>query len=126
MTDIQVTWRYDRGAPYVSSPVVVGDYLFAVRNRCVATSLHTKTGKVAWHNRSPVKGDYYSSIVATGGKIYTSSKEGKVCVLEVSPTCKLVKVNDMGQRCMATSSISKGQIFIRTDQILYSIGQPRK
>ena len=47
ITDTHVVRGYDRGAPYVPSPIVVGDYLYAVRNGGVATCLEAKTGKAA-------------------------------------------------------------------------------
>ena len=52
------------------------------------------------------------------------SEEGIACVLEGGPTYKVLSTNDMGERCMATPAISNGQIYIRSDSALYSIGQP--
>ncbi len=124
ITDTHVEWRYERGAPYVPSPIVVGDYLYAVRNGGVATCLEAKTGKVAWQERLPAGGDYYASIVSADGKLYTMSEEGIACVLEAGPTYKVLSTNDIGERCMATPAISNGQIYIRSDSALYSIGQP--
>ena len=84
-----------------------------------------KTGQVAWQKRLPAGGDYYASILAADGKIYTLSEEGKVCVLEAGSKFNLLSVNDVGERCMATPAISNGQIFIRSDETLYCIGKPR-
>ncbi len=62
--------------------------------------------------------------MSADGKLYTMSGEGIACVLEAGPTYKVLSTNDMGERCMATPAISNGQIYIRSDSALYSIGQP--
>ena len=125
ITDSHVAWKYDRGAPYIPSPLVVGDYLYAVRNGGVATCLNAKTGEVAWQQRLPAGGKYYSSPIYADGKIYMTSEEGKISVLEAGPEYKLLGVNDMEERSMATPVVSNGQIFLRSDHALYSIGAPR-
>ena len=125
ITDAHMAWQYERGAPYVPSPVVVGNNLYAVQNGGIITCLQAKTGQVAWQKRLPAGGDYYASILAADGNIYTLSEEGKLCVLETGPKFNLLSVNDMGERCMATPAISNGQIFIRSDRALYCIGKPR-
>ena len=125
ITNTHLAWRYNRGAPYVPSPVVVGEYLYAVRNGGVMICLRATTGQIAWQKRLPAGGDYYASILAADGKLYTLSEEGKACVLEAGPNFNLLSVNDMNERCMATPAISNGQIFIRSDQTLFCIGKPR-
>ena len=125
INDTHLAWRYERGAPGVPSPVVVGNHLYAVQKGGIITCLQAKTGQVAWQKRLPAGGDYYASILAADGKLYTLSEEGKVCVLEAGEKFHLLSVNDMGERCMATPAISQGQIFIRSDKTLYCIGKPR-
>ena len=64
ITDSHVAWRYERSAPYSSSPVVVGDYLYAVKNGGIMTCLNAKTGELVWQERLPARGDYFASLVA--------------------------------------------------------------
>lgn len=123
VTSTHVAWRYDRSAPYSSSPVIAGDYLYAVKNGGVMTCLNARTGEVAWQQRLPAGGEYYASLLAADGKVYALSEEGKATVVAAKPTYELLGTNIMGERCMASPAISDGQIFIRTDNTLFCIGR---
>lgn len=125
VTGTHVAWRYGRGAPYVSSPVVVGDYLYMVKNGGIMTALDARTGELARQGRLPVRGNYYASLVAADGRIYTLNDEGEATVLEASPAFEVLAVNEVGERTLASPAISDGQIFIRSDDSLFAIGQPR-
>jgi outer membrane protein assembly factor BamB len=122
VTRSHVAWRYERGAPYTPSPVVVGDYLYAVRSGGLLTCLNAKTGVEVWQQRLPARGDYYASLLAGDGKIYALSEDGETSVIAAKPTYQLLSVNDMGERSMASPAVSAGRIYIRTDSALYAIG----
>ena len=126
ITGTHVAWRYDRSAPYTSSPVIAGDYLYAVRNGGVMTCLNAKTGAPAWQERLPGRGDYYASLVAADGKIYALDEEGEATVIAAKPVFELLGTNRLGERCMASPAVSGGQIFIRSDSSLFSIGDARR
>ena len=126
VTKTHVAWRYDKAAPYSSSPVVVGDYLYTVKNGGVMTCLNAKTGELAWQERLPAKGNYYASLIAADGKIYALDEEGKATVVAAKPAYELISSNDMGERCMASPAISGGQLFIRSDENLFCIGSSTK
>ena len=126
ITRTHVAWRYEKSAPYVSSPVVVGDYLYAVKNGGVMTCLNAKTGALAWQERLPSRSDYYASLVAADGKVYAMSEDGEVTVLAAKPTFEVLSSNSMGERCMASPAISGGQLFIRSDKNLFCIGDARR
>jgi outer membrane protein assembly factor BamB len=123
ITRSHVAWRYERGAPYTPSPVVVGDYLYAVRSGGLLTCLNAKTGVEVWQQRLPARGDYYASLLAGDGKIYALSEDGEASVIAAKPTYQLLSVNDMGERSMASPAVSSGRIYIRTDSALYAIGK---
>jgi outer membrane protein assembly factor BamB len=123
ITQSHVAWRYERGAPYTPSPVVVGDYLYAVRSGGLLTCLNAKTGVEVWQQRLPARGDYYASLLAGDGKIYALSEDGETTVVAAKPTYQLLSVNDMGERSMASPAVSGGRIYIRTDRALYAIGK---
>lgn len=118
-----IAWRYDKTVSSVASPVVVGDYLFAVRNGGVVVCLSAKTGVLLWQERLPAaaRGDYYASPVAADGKIYLLSEDGVACVLAAKPVFELLSLNPLGERTMASPAISGGRIFLRSDQHLFCI-----
>ena len=121
VTKTHVAWRYDKAAPYSSSPVIVGDYLYTVKNGGVMTCLNAKTGELAWQERLPAKGAYYASLIAADGKIYALDEDGNAAVVAAKPTFELLSNNVMGERCMASPAISGGQLFIRSDESLFCI-----
>jgi outer membrane protein assembly factor BamB len=123
VTGTHVAWRYDKSAPYSSSPVIVGDYLYSVKNGGVMTCLNAKTGAVVWQERLPARGEYYASLVAADGKIYALSEDGEATVVAAKPTYELLAHNRMDERTMSTPSISDGRLFIRTDENLFCIAK---
>jgi outer membrane protein assembly factor BamB len=123
ITRTHVVWRYERGAPYTPSPVVVGDYLYAVRSGGLLTCLNAKTGAEMWQQRLPARGDYYASLLAADGKIYALSEDGETTVIAATPAYQLLSVNDVAERSMASPAVSGGRLYIRTDKTLYAIGK---
>jgi outer membrane protein assembly factor BamB len=123
VTRTHVAWRFGRAAPYVSSPVVVGDHLYTVKNGGLMTCLHARTGALVWQQRLPFGGDYYASLVAGDGRIYALSEDGGVSVVAARPAYQLLAENDLGERSMASPAIAGGRIYIRTDRTLFCIGR---
>lgn len=124
ITGTHIAWRYERGAPYSSSPVVLGELLYAVKNGGILTCLRARTGELVYQSRLPAGGSYFASLVASEGKIYTLSERGETCVIEEGAEMKILATNSLGERCMASPAVSRGQIFIRSDEHLFCIGAP--
>jgi outer membrane protein assembly factor BamB len=124
ITNTHVAWRHNEGAPYSSSPVVVGDYIYMVKNGGVMSCLNAKTGELAWRERLPGGGNYYASLLAGDGKIYTLSEDGQATVVAAKPSFQVISSNAMGERCMASPAVSGGRVYIRSDQTLYCIVRP--
>jgi outer membrane protein assembly factor BamB len=125
VTATHVAWQNARAATYISSPVVVGEYLFTVRNGGVVTCLDAKSGALLWQERVPGGGDYYASPVAVENRVYVTSEDGVVSVVAAKPAFELLGSSDLGERTMASPAVSQGQMFIRTDTHLWAIGRPR-
>ena len=125
VTRTHVAWRYDKSVISAPSPLVVGEYLFAVRDGGVLTCLDAKTGAVVWQERLPARGSYFASPVAAGGNVYLVDEDGEVTVVHAKPTFELLATNSMGERTMASPAISVGRIFIRTDKHLFCVAAAR-
>lgn len=123
ITSTHVAWRHERAAPYIPSPIVVGDYLFVVKDGGIMTCLNARTGELAWQQRLPARGSYYASPVAAEGRLYVISEDGEVTVVAAKPTFEVIATSSMGERTMASPALSSGQIFIRTDNALWAIGK---
>lgn len=125
VTSSHVAWRYDQAAPYSSSPVADGGYLYTVKNGGIMTCFDALRGSVVWQERLPARGNYYASLVAGQGRVYALSEEGDGTVVEAGRTFKVLASNALGERTLATPAISRGRLFIRSDQTLFAIAGER-
>jgi outer membrane protein assembly factor BamB len=123
VTSSHVAWRSDRAAPYIPSPIVVGDYLYTIRSGGVMACFDARSGRLVWQERLDARGEYYASPVAADGRIYVTNEDGVVTVVAAKPTFEVLAVNEMGERTMASPAISHGMILIRTDTRLWAIGR---
>jgi outer membrane protein assembly factor BamB len=82
------------------------------------------TGKVVQGpKRLPGGGAYTASPVAGDGKIYFTSEEGVVKVLQAEPPFAPLAENSLGEACLATPAIADGMIFFRTKSHVVGIGR---
>jgi hypothetical protein len=54
---------------------------------------------------------------------YVTNEAGKTSVLRAGPPFEVVAANDVGERVLATPTVSGGQVFLRTERHLYCLGQ---
>jgi outer membrane protein assembly factor BamB len=118
-----VAWSTDRGGPYMPTPIVYRNHLYVCSNAGIVTCYEAKTGKQVYKERLGGRGGFTASPVAADGRIYFTSEESGVRVVEAGPKFKLLAVNLLGDPCMATPAISDGMIFIRTQHYVLSIGR---
>jgi hypothetical protein len=123
VTTSHVAWRYDRSAPYSSSPLVLGDNLYVVKNGGVMTCLDARSGREIWQERLAARGAYYASLVGGDGRVYALSEEGEATVLEGGSHFKVAGTGMLRERTMATPAISGGRLYIRSDSTLFAIGR---
>ena len=121
VTESKVAWRSTEGAPYVPSPISVGDWFFtASADTKEAFCFEAATGKVLWHEKM---GLHHASPVAAEGRLYFLNDEGVAHVVKAGPTYELVARNELGEKTYASPAISGGQIFLRGFKHLYCIGE---
>jgi outer membrane protein assembly factor BamB len=85
--------------------------------------LKADTGEVKWMDRS-AGGNHWGSIVMAEGRAYVTNQDGTTVVFRPNPEkFDLIAANKLGEHCNATPAISNGQIFIRTFEHLYCIGE---
>ena len=114
-----VAWVSEPGGPYTSTPIVVGDVIYFVRNTGILTALELRTGELVFRHR--LGGNFSASPVAADGKIYFASEEGVVSVIAAKRDPEVLAANDMGEPCMASPAISDKTLHIRTSSRLYAI-----
>jgi len=123
VTNTHVLWRFEKSLPDVPAPLVYKDVVFLVRNGGIATTLNAQTGKVLKQARlTGALEDYYASPIGVDGKVYIASEHGKVVVLRAAGDWEILAINEFDSDIYATPAVSKGQIYIRTRNVLYAIG----
>lgn len=121
-TNEHVVWSKQRGGTYMPTPVVYGDYLYALANQGVLSCYDAKTGERLYQQRLGAKGGSYSaSPVAADGKLYLASEDGEVHVVKAGPKYELLATNPVGEVMMATPAISDGVLIIRGQKHVYGI-----
>ena len=120
VTATHVLWSVPTGAPYTSSLLYYRDLLYMATEVGVVRCVDPGTGETIWTER--VGGNFSASPLGAGGKVYLTSEDGETVVLEAGRKCTVLARNTLGELCRASPAVSRGRIFIRTDQNLYAIG----
>jgi len=121
VAETHVAWRVATGAPYVSSVLHYQGLMYMSSGAGIVRCVDGKTGERVWQDR--VGGIFTASPIAADGKIYMLSETGEMVVLEAGREFKVLSLNDIGERSVASPAISSGQIFIRTDDHLICVGE---
>jgi outer membrane protein assembly factor BamB len=121
VTKTHVVWRQRKNAPNVPSPVIVGERLYMVADKGIATCLDAKTGNVVWSER--LAGTFAASLLAAGNTLYAFDENGKTFLLEAADTFKELGRNELKGRVQASPAVSGGCLFVRTDQRLVKIAR---
>jgi outer membrane protein assembly factor BamB len=119
LTD-QLLWRSSESIPNVPTPIVYRDTLFVLKEGGILTSLDPRTGKVHRRGRlDGAPGDYLASPVASGGRLYLTSLEGRVAAVKAAPQWEVESVGSLDEPIFATPAISGDRLYIRTPSALY-------
>jgi outer membrane protein assembly factor BamB len=125
VTESHRLWKKSAGSN-VTSPVVVGDHLYWVSDSGIAHCLKTATGDKEYGERLPGAGRVYASAIAADGKLYVVSRDKGAYVLPAKPKFEVLAHNtfkDDKSIFNGTPAVSNGQLIMRSDQYIYSIGK---
>lgn len=114
-----IVWSIKRGGAYMVSPLIYGDYLYNLRNNGELTCFNAQTGELKY--KEQLKDAFTASGIAADGKIYYSSENGIIYVINAGPKYKLLAMNFMKDICMASPAISDNTIFFRTQHYVIAV-----
>jgi hypothetical protein len=124
VTSSKVAWKTSEGAPYVPSPVAVGEwFLTSSFVGKAAYCFEAATGTILW--KEPI-GLHHASPVTANGLVYFLNDDGMMHVLKAGPKFELVARNELGEKTYASPALSGGQLFLRGFKNLYCITKPAK
>jgi len=119
-----VAWSYPNHGIYMQTPMVYHDYLYMCRDNGVMACYAAKSGEILYRKRI---GDgatgFTASAVAADDKLYFSSEDGNMYVLQAGPEPEFLSTNPMGEALMATPAISAGRLYVRGQKHLFCIGE---
>ena len=119
VTDSHIAWRNKRGAPSTPSPLLVGEELYVVSDKGIASCLNAKTGEAYWVER--LGGNYSASPIFANGHILLLSEEGVATWIRPGREFEIVTKSEVPGRTLATPAFWNGAMYLRTDEHLYKI-----
>ena len=114
-----ILWRMKAPILQLSTPVVVGDYLYTVDAKGVFYCLGASDGQVIWSEN--LKDKFHSSPLYADGHIYVSSTRGETLVYKAGAKPELVSKNVLEGEIWATPAMIEGALLIRTSEFLYRV-----
>jgi outer membrane protein assembly factor BamB len=125
ISQTHVAWKFNRGLPYVPSPLLYDGRLYLVRDGGMISSLDAKTGKPFYtQQRLGAIGSYYASPVAADGRIYVASLSGKLTVLKAGgDQPETLHQADFGERIFATPALIGDRLYLRTATHLWAFAK---
>ncbi len=85
VTDTNVVWRLTKGAPSTPTPVLVGDDLFFVSDKGIASCVEAQTGKTHWMERLPAT-TLLRLFMSTAGFCFLTRPASPVGWMRVEPS----------------------------------------
>jgi outer membrane protein assembly factor BamB len=119
VTATHVVWQTDRQAPHTPSLLVVGDELYMVADKGVASCLDTRTGEVYWEER--LGGNFSASPLYVDGRIYFQSEQGETTVIAPGREYQKLATSQLGEQTLASYGIVDNALLIRSEKHLYRI-----
>ena len=115
----RMIWKHDKGAPKIPSPILVGDELYFINDKGIATCVDAATGKSHWEKR--LGGNVAASPTYADGHLYFHNREGETFVVKPGPEFNLLHTNKLAGGHWATLAGTDGEFIARTDTALYCL-----
>lgn len=112
-------FRIQRAAPYVPTPVALGNLLFLWSDAGIVSCVRLDDGQVLWSER--IGGNYYSSPILLGNRLVNVSDTGNVTILAASD--KFEKLGTIATEATVRSTLvaSQDMLLMRTYEQLWIV-----
>ncbi|MFZ0281301.1 MAG: PQQ-binding-like beta-propeller repeat protein [Bacteroidales bacterium] len=121
VTESHTLWRTPTGASYVPSILYYDGLLYMTSDAGILTCADADTGEQVWRQR--LRGVFFASPAGADGKVYFVSETGETIVVRAGREPHILARNNLGERLIASPAISRGHIFLRSDENLFCIGK---
>jgi len=118
-----IAWSEPRNGAYMQTPLVVDDLLYSCSDGGVLKVYAATTGELKYAQRlGSGKTGFTSSPVGVGGRIYLTSEEGEVLVIQAGPRFELLASNRMGELVLSSPAVASDTLFFRTRHHVVAVG----
>ena len=115
----ELAWRFTKQVPAVSSPLLVGNLLYMVSDKGIATCLDARSGEMLWKER--IGKNYWASPMLADGRIHFFDRDSTTTVIEPGRTFHKLAVNKLAGEQLATAAAVNGSLLVRTAEALYCL-----
>lgn len=126
VTATHIAWKAAKGSPFVPSTLLHKGLLYMVNDMAaIATAYDAKTGEVLWQGRlgDAARESFSASPVVVDDKVFFTNDMGETFVLAAGREFKLLHVNHLNARTLASPALVDGKWYWRTEKELLAIGR---
>jgi outer membrane protein assembly factor BamB len=121
-----IAWSNDREGTYIPTPLVYRGMLYTLNVNGILTAYDAKSGQRVYRSRIGDGGSFAASLIAADGRIYASSEDGDIFVIQAGREYLELGRHPMGEVIMSTPAIADGLIVVRTNGHLFGLGAPER
>ncbi len=120
-----IAWKFDRGTPYVPSPLLYGDklYFHKVNDAFISCFDAIKGTPHYVEERLTGVNGIYASPLGVADKVYVIGRDGGALVLKNSAKLEVLATNKLDDRIDASPAAVGKELFLRGHQSLYCIAE---
>jgi outer membrane protein assembly factor BamB len=127
VTKTRMAWHTPRKSGRdLPSPILIDNHLMVVSMSGILTCYDADSGSELWQQR--LGGNYSASPIALRGTALFVSEDGRTLAIEPADEARIVATNLLepadDEIFRASPAVVQGQVFLRSDQVLYCIGKP--
>ena len=126
VTGTHVAWKAAKGSPFIPSTLLHKGVLYMVNDmQSIATAYDAKTGEVLWQGRlgEAARESFSASPVVVDDKIFFTNDYGETFVVAAAREFKLLHMNRLNARTLASPALVDGTWYWRTEKELLAIGR---
>jgi outer membrane protein assembly factor BamB len=122
VTQSHVAWRYEEGAPDITSPVTDGTHLFMITTWGTITCLDARSG--AHLAEKDLDLEFNASPLLVGNRLLLVGIPGVALVLSANPALELLQRAELGEPVHASPALVDGRLYVRSKEHLHAMGHP--
>jgi outer membrane protein assembly factor BamB len=119
-----VAWSRSGRGSYMPTPLIYEGLVYVLANQGLLDAYDLATGAEVYRQRIPHEGSGFSaSPVAARGRIYLSSEDGDVFVVQAGRAFSILGRHRMDEPLMATPALAPDAMYVRGEKHLFAIAR---